>query len=245
MKERINHIWNDNWINKNLFQFPSYLKATEAYRQQFGVDVSLSAFKNHCRFKLGIEKPRSANYRRVTEEQVEWLKDVYPKVGTKRAMELWNEKFNDNLSVSCIKQIARRVCDITVDPDIATKNKLCAAHSATSKRALRNPGDTRMECGRLVMKAEDGTWQSAGRCVWEKRYGKIPNSYALIALDGDTTNIDLKNLEVIPWRFLGKLMKNDFFSSDPEITRTGIIWCDLEAVLEKQRKEELEDRILS
>lgn len=234
MKERVNHIWHDDWIIENIEGFTSYTEAAEAYRSRFNVDISMPALKNHCRFKLGIRKSRGENYRHVTDEQANWLRDIYPKVGVKESRRLWNEKYRDNLSVTCIKQIARRICDITVDQDVAVANKLKAAHSQGSKRALRKPGDTRVECGRLVMKTENGEWQSAGRCIWEKRHGKIPDGFALVALDGDTFNIDPSNLEIVPWKYLGKMLKNDFFSSDPEITRTGIIWCDLEGILERR-----------
>ena len=236
MKQRVNHVWHDDWILKNLLRYKNYTEATEAYNQEFGIDISMPALKNHCRYKLGIEKPKT-NYRHVTESQSAWLKGVYPKVGVAETVRLWNEKYGDNASRSCIKQIARRICDVMVDPDIATANKLRPAHGEGSKRATREAGDTRMECGRLVMKADDGTWKSAGRCVWEKAYGKIPEGYALLALDGDTTNIDLSNLEIVPWKYLGKLNRNDFFSEDPEITRTGIVWCDLETVLADSREK--------
>lgn len=208
-----------------------------AYRDEFAVNISASALKNHARFKLEIKKPRSANYRHVTTEQVEWLKDIYPKTGVKNAAKLWNDKFNDSLTATCIKQIAKRIGNVTVNPEIATANKLRAAHGPNSKRAIRKAGETRMECGRLVMKSEDGEWKSAGRCVWEMEHGKIPKGYALIALDGDTSNIRLDNLEIVPWRYLGLLSMNNFFSNDPEITKTGVVWCDLKTVLEERAKE--------
>lgn len=236
MKERVTHVWHDDWIAENLKKFPSYIKAAEEYRREFNVDICSSAFKNHCRYKLGVSKTRLINYRHITKEQREWLKDIYPKVGVKEARIRWNEKYNDNVSVSCIKQIAKNACGVTVNRDVAIANRLKAAHGEASKRAIRKPGETRIECGRLVMKSEDGEWKSAGRCVWEKHYGKIPNGYALLALDGDTTNIDPANLEIIPWSYLGKLAKNNFFSSNPDITKAGIIWCDLENVLENDKK---------
>ena len=76
--------------------------------------------------------------------------------------------------------------------------------------------------------------------VPEDAYGKksterFPEGYALIALDGDVFNINPDNLEIVPWNYLGKLSRNNFFSSDPEITKTGIIWCDLETLLNKSK----------
>lgn len=234
MKEnRCYHVWHDDWIRQNLLGYSSYTEATEAYCKEFGIDICIAALKNHCRYKLGINKPRGPNYRHVTEEQKRWLTDIYPNVGVLESVRLWNERYHDNLTATCLKQIARHACDITVKPPVATANKLKAVRAKGSKRALRRPGDTRIECGRLVMKAEDGTWKSAGRCIWEKAHGRIPDGYALIALDGDTSNIELSNLEIIPWRYLGKLSRNNFFSSDPEITKTGIVWCDLDTVLKR------------
>lgn len=230
MKTRVNHDWHDAWIREKLFMFSSYAEAAEAYQQAFGVDISVPALKNHCRYKLGITKPRNENYRRITEEQADWIRRVYPRLGVKKTRELWNERYKDSLSCTCIKQIAKR-CNVVVNSAVATANKLKAAHGKGSKRAIRGIGDTRIECGRLVMKADDGEWKSAGRCVWEKEHGAIPTGYALVALDGDTSNIRLENLEIVPWGYLGKLQRNGFFSRNPEITKTGIIWCDLQTVL--------------
>lgn len=231
MKKRVCHIWNDEWLLENVCDYPSYAKATEVYKQIFHVNICVSALKNHCKFALKIEKPRGDNYRHITKEQATWLKDIYQRVGVKKARDLWNEKYGDNLTATCIKQIARIRCGVVVNRDVAIANRLNAAHREGSKRAIRKIGDTRMECGRLVMKDEDGEWKSAGRCIWEKAYGKIPKDYALIALNGNTADIQLDNLAVVPWKYLGKLQRNNFFSEDPEITKTGIIWCDLETVL--------------
>ena len=231
MKTRVNHDWQDAWILENLFEFSSYAEAAEAYRKTFCIDISVPALKNHCRYKLGIQKPRSDNYRHITEEQADWIRCIYPRLGVKKTRELWNERYKDSLSCTCIKQIARRICDVVVNPDVATANKLKAVHGKGSKRATRGVGDTRMECGRLVMKADDGEWKSAGRCVWEKEHGAIPTGYALVALDGNTANIRLENLDIVPWNYLGKLQRNGFFSSNPNVTKTGIIWCDLQTVL--------------
>lgn len=235
MKKRVEHEWHDEWITEHLLEYGSYFEAAKAYRETFGVDICQAALKNHCRYKLGIAKPRGPNYRHPTEEQITWLKEIYPKTGVAETRRLWNERYADDLSTTCIKQIAKKH-DITVDPTIATANKLKAAHGDTSKRALRKPGDTRMECGRLVMKDDNGAWKSAGRCVWEKFYGVIPDGYVVVALDGDTTNVDLDNLEIVPLRYLGKLQRNDFFSENPEITRAGIIWCDLYTALSKEER---------
>lgn len=234
-KQRVNHIWHDDWIREHLFSFPSYREAAVAYNRQFNVIISMEALKNHCKYTLKIDKPRGSNYRHISEEQSEWFKSVYSKIGAIETWKLWNEKYNDDATYTCIKNIARKL-GVTVDEDVAIANKLKAVRRKGSKRALRNPGDTRLECGRLVMKAEDGSWKSAGRCVWEKAYGKIPEGYALIALDGDTSNIELSNFEIVPWHYLGKLSRNDFFSSNPEITKAGVIWCDLEALLNSEEK---------
>ena len=237
MKKYVKHDWHNQWIIENIFSYSSYHEAADAYRRIFSIDISSSALKKHCTYTLQIRKPRDKNYRHITKEQAEWLKDVYPKVGVLETQKMWNDRYNDDLSATCIKQIARRI-GCVVSNEVAIANKLNAAHKEGSKRSLRRIGDTRMECGRMVMKAEDGNWKSAGRCVWEKANGKIPKGYAIVALDGDTTNVRLDNLEMVPLTYIGKLQRNNFFSSNPEITRTGIIWCDLDTVLVSSIRED-------
>lgn len=225
--------WNDEWLIENIDNYPSYTALQKEYNDQFGTNACLAAFKNHCRLKLGLQKKRQ-NYRLFTEEQIHFLKEHYPKLGSRKTVELFNEKFNENRTISSMKNFGRKY-GITVHDEVATANKTEAAHAPGSKRAKRSVGDTRMECGRLVMKTENG-WMGASRAVYEAEHGSIPKGYAVKALDGDCNNIDKDNLVAVPWSYLGLLQKYGLQSTEPEITKVGIAWCRLYELVKDEVK---------
>ena len=224
--------WNDKWIAKNYLRYPSYKAMVEDHNKLFGTDAKGVSLKAHA-MKMGIKKPQW--YDEYTDEQKEWLKEFYPKHGVKETQREFNEKFNADKTISAIKQAGLKYAGF-VDNDVATANKTRACHAEGSKRAIKKAGDTRIECGRLVMKADDGKWKSATRVVYESNYGEIPRGYVVTALDGNNENIELDNLVSIPLKYLGLLQKYGLRSENIEITRTGILWCDLYTELNKNAK---------
>ena len=216
--------WHDEWLIEHIEDYSSYKTMREAYNELFGEDVGLAAIKNHCHYKLGLEKKRRRG-RRYTEEQIEWLKEHYPKHGCRKTMEMFNKRFGEDRTYYAIKNFGK-THGITVDEDVATKNKISFAHAPTSKRALKPIGSTRLECGRLVMKTEHG-WEGAARVIYRKEHGSIPEGHCVIALDQDCNNIDPDNLVAVPWKYHGLLHKYGLASTDGELTRVGVEWCKL------------------
>ena len=225
--------WNDKWIVENYLRYPSYKAMAEDHNRLFGTTAKVDSIKAHAR-KLGLKKPREGHY--YTPEQVEWLKEYYPKHGCKKTSEEFNRLFGMSKTVQSMKNFGQ-MYGIKVDKAVATANKIGPAHGEGSKRAVRPVGSTRLECGRLVMKASDGTWKAAGRVVWEDLNGEIPNGYVVTHLDGDTTNVSIDNLSAIPLRYLGLLDAHGLRSTEAEVTKTGIIWCDLHEALQSEVKE--------
>lgn len=220
--------WNDEWIVENYLHYPSYKAMAEDHNKFFGTNAKAVSIKARAR-KLGLIKPRNDRY---TEEQIEWLKENYHKYGCRKTAELFNEKFGDNRTFSSMKNFGR-IHGVRVDEEVAVKNKLAPARAGYSKRKERPAGSTRMECGRMVMKCGDGTWKGAGKATWEKAHGKVPKGYVVTHLDGDTTNYALDNLAAVPLKHLGLLQKYGLRSECAEITKTGLLWCELHDALEK------------
>ena len=64
--------------------------------------------------------------------------------------------------------------------------------------------------------------------------GCIPKGHVVTHLDGDLYNVNESNLMVIPVQYMGLLLKNNLRSSNADITRTGIMWCELYSLLQKE-----------
>ena len=59
------------------------------------------------------------------------------------------------------------------------------------------------------------------RKVWEDNFGPIPKGHSVCFLDGDKTNYDISNLILLSQEELIRMNHNDYFSSDPKLTKLG------------------------
>ncbi len=229
--------WYDDWIKENYLLYPSYKALTKAYNQKFNTNAGVSAMKNHARIYLKLQKPRT-DYVAYTEEQIEWLKSYYPTHSIADTTQAFNKKFNGNKTKSCIKNFG--ACyGVQVNPEFATKHKIEPCHSKGARK-LRKLGDIRVECGRLVMKGPSG-WDAVGRVIYKMHGKDIPKGYHVIHLDGDVSNYDISNLQAVPPKYAGLLSKYGMRSSDPEITKIGIIWCQLYDALGLKKGDLVDD----
>lgn len=68
---------------------------------------------------------------------------------------------------------------------------------------------------------EPNRWVLKHRKVWEDHHGPIPKGYSICFLDRDKTNYDISNLILLSNEELARMNQNNYFSSDPELTRLG------------------------
>ena len=92
----------------------------------------------------------------------------------------------------------------------------------------REVGEERItEDGYVMIKIQDGklnkNWILKHRYIYEQHYGKIPEGYNVIFLDGNRQNTDISNLKLVS-KYEDLIMNNNnLFSKDKEITETGTI----------------------
>lgn len=227
--------WQDDWLNDHWSGARSYQELTELYNKEFHTNASKSAIKNHCHYILGIQKPRKAQ-RRYTEEQLQFLKENYEKMGNRELLKLFNEKFNDTRTLSAIKNFGI-IHGLQVDKEVRQNNRRKHLDRPGSKRATRKSGDIRIECGRPIMKDDEGNWKTAARVIWEKEHGPVPEGYVVTVLDGNPNHIDPDNITCVPLSYIGMLSRHNLRSTEAEITKTGIMVCELIDTMKKQEKE--------
>lgn len=68
---------------------------------------------------------------------------------------------------------------------------------------------------------EPNKWVLKHRKVWEEHHGPIPKGYSVCFLDRDKTNYDISNLILLSNEELARMNQNNYFSSDPELTKLG------------------------
>lgn len=69
--------------------------------------------------------------------------------------------------------------------------------------------------------ADPNKWVLKHRKVWEDNFGPIPEGHSVCFLDGDKSNYDISNLILLSNEELARMNQNNYFSSDPELTKLG------------------------
>ena len=179
-----------------------------------------------------------------TAEQDEWLKENWGRLGSD-AVEEFNARFGQHRTYQGIRSRSQKL-GARVDA------------SVKSKRARENAGrhvpigTVVMSKGYLQIKVADAkgkrntNWKPYHRYVYEQAHGEIPKGMVIIFLDGDHTNCSVDNLMAVPQSVNALLMKKGIRSVHKELTRAGVIWCELYQMLqedgyfERERERELE-----
>ena len=82
--------------------------------------------------------------------------------------------------------------------------------------------------------ADPNKWVLKHRKVWEDNFGPIPEGYSVCFLDGDKTNYDISNLILLSNEELARMNQNNYFSTDPELTKLGVGITKLSRKIKKQ-----------
>lgn len=207
--------YDDEWIKSRWREFKNWSKMCKAYNESHNSDLNYNTFKSHCNRELGI------NYH-YSDEQTEWLKENYPKLGRIKCAERFNKKFREDRTPNAI----RIYCE-----------KLGLKVSEERKRMIAIENTKRIHSKGTVVTKTHGEPYIKTDSGWKRlkdiAYGEKPKGYIIVHLDGDVNNYDKKNLKAIPRSINARMTANGFWSSMPEITETGITCCTLEEVLVK------------
>ena len=85
---------------------------------------------------------------------------------------------------------------------------------------------------------EPNKWQLKHRYIYEKKYGKIPDGYNVIFLDGNKQNLDLSNLKLVSKAEDLIMNNNQLFTNDKNLTETGTLIAKIINKSSKLRKGE-------
>lgn len=214
------HEWDDEWIIERWDSVRNWLTLRNEYNKAHGTNIGYNTFKRHCNGFLFLDY-------HYTNEQEEWLIENYPKYGRKKTAELFEKKFGEKRSPQAIKTRCGRFLGLTVTEErmreVYTENGLANAYEIG--RVSKQDRD-------MWIKTEDG-WVKLKKVV----YGDVPDGYVIVHLDGDRTNCEKENLYAIPRSITGKMSGYKFWSENRDITKTGILVCQLEDALNRKMGE--------
>lgn len=201
-----------------------------------------------------------------TDEVIQFMVENYEGRDNIELAELLNERFNLDTNgdkVSNVKTNLQRRYGINLRTRInrgcfkkgnvpvnkGTKGLYNVGGNSTSFKKGNIPanhreiGEERLtKDGYIQVKVQDGclnkNWQLKHRYIYEQHYGKIPEGYNVIFLDGNRQNFDINNLKLVSRAEDLIMNRNKLFAKDKEITNTGTIIAKVIDTTNKLKKGE-------
>lgn len=158
-------------------------------------------------------------YHKWTEEEDCWLKKYYPSHGTKDTLDAFCKKFSPKIRK---RQLEGRVgyLGIHLNDDVYAAMQKERGRTLHEKyRSVHPIGFVNPDNG--MIKTENG-WKRLGAILG------LPKGYYAVHLDGDVTNNNPDNIAVVSHKTSMQMTLNKFWSEHPEITKAGILCCELE-----------------
>lgn len=214
--------WHDNWIIENYWNYKEVRFLKTEYEKVFETTVNPDVFRHHC-LKLGFTHG-------FTKEQDLFLTNNYPIYGHIVVTDMFNKEFNQSRSCLSIQQRCKRALKLKVSDE---RKRLSGRENSVRNGYGNNKiGSLRVHHGYTYIKYKDDlgamdNWKLLHHIIYEKHYGKIPNGYNVVFVDNDPSNFDIDNLACIPVKYHGLMNGNCLKSSNPQITKAAIKWCEL------------------
>jgi hypothetical protein len=211
--------YDNDWIITKWRLFKNWSKLCSAYNEAHGTNIGYNTFKSHCNRELKL------NYH-YTDEQLEWLRVNYPRLGRVKCQKEFNAMFNEDRSI----QGLRVMC---------TKMGLTVTKERRKETAIENTGRC-YPIGAVIKKAHDEPYiktEHGWKRLKDMAYGSKPKGYVIAHLDQNVDNYSRDNLVAISRSVHIRMAHNKFWSKDPEITKTGILCCELEQMLGLKEEE--------
>lgn len=222
MRQKTNIKWNDEWILSNRDKYYLHTEFHKAYCEEVD-NVTYIAFKSHIRRKFNFNSQAT-----WTNDEKAFIRYNFPRMGGLKCSEAFKQKFGKCRSHRSIEAEARRQ-GLLVDEDVVLANK---------NYSRRVPIGTIVDDGDGYLKIKTGVgssgWERLHRHIYEKEHGSIPEGYKIVFLDGNKQNYDKDNLVAVPSSYLALMNNFKLKSSEPEVTKTAIKWCDLYELLKKE-----------
>ena len=175
-----------------------------------------------------------------SKKEIDYLREISLNKSGREIAEMFNKKFNTNVSESAITGVRKRY-GITSGIDARFKKGQVPFNKGKKKYWIGGE-DTQFKKGDVphnykpvgservntlgytdIKIADPGKWKAKHILMWESANGKVPKNHVVIFLDGDKTNVTMDNLVCISRRELVILNNNNLIKPFKELTETGIL----------------------
>lgn len=188
----------------------------------------------------------------LSEEELNYLKQIYKGRYVKDVTAMINEKFNANHTCKEIENYKRtrglrsgldcRFKKGNVPYNAGTKG-LCKANRGSFKKGNRPHNAKSVGCEVFngeyweVKVAEPDVWNLKHRMIWEEHNGKIPEGYLVTFLDGNINNFDINNLALISKNENKIMNEMKLRKEDKELTQAGVNIARIISKINERKKE--------
>ena len=195
-----------------------------------------------------------------SEEEIAFIKKVYPYHSNKEIVEMMFKEFGLRTSVGSIKNVRNRYnlpnkkipnggwfkkgyASLNkgkgMSPEVREKVKGSWFKKGDKPSNYKPVGSTRIGSDgyRYIKIANPDKWIPYHRILWEKAHGeKLKDDEAVIFADGDKSNFDIDNLVKINKGNLLFLNNKGLIFEDKELTKAGVVVSKLNEEISKRKK---------
>lgn len=225
MKWRPEH---EEWLKAHYYEYETIKSLTNAFNSQFGTMASIEAVQQRS-CHLGLHSNKFKTPHNYTEEQKDFIRENYGKYNRRVVYEMFCEHFGiTDVSFMGFRAYISNSMKLRLEE----KNKFCTAGFEQKRLPI---GAIRKQGGMWFIKVDDKigkrgshdaerhNWQEYCRYVWEQHYGKIPEGYSIVFLDGNRDNCVIDNLDCVDKRTFCFMQTNHLFCEDARLTKTSIL----------------------
>ena len=215
------NVYNNEWIFTHYDPNTRWSTLLKEYNKTFGTTISYPTFVSYMNRSLKLQQ--DFHY---TKEQDIFLKQSYPMYGEKKTTELFNQKFHANRTSGAIGHHCKAVLGVCVGEE--RKEELRKQISENNYRRQKIGTVSSGLYGTPAIKTENG-WKRLDHIIT----GTNDQNTYIIHLDRNRNNNNPDNLMIISRYVHARMAKYEFWTDDPVINKTAILWCQLDEALIK------------
>lgn len=174
---------------------------------------------------------KNGNYQKdkckYTQEQIEFVKELYNEFNAEESAKKFNEKYNTNLNSSNFRSLANYYgvkCPREygfkpgkkLSPEIYEKCKKTMFKKGHKTYNVKPIGSERFDRGYVYIKIDDKKWITKQKHIYQQHYGPIPDGYQVIFADGNSLNCDIDNLILVSKREMRYINSNHLYIRNNE-----------------------------
>lgn len=212
--------YHNDWIFAHYDPNIRWSNLLQNYNETFGTNISYPTFVSYMNRSLKLQQEFC-----YTDEQEAFLAETYPVFGRNETTRRFNERFGTKRTEAAIGHHCKDILKIPVGEE---RKKALKREIGQNNYRLKPVGTVSSGLyGTPAVKTENG-WIRLDRLSVANGKGTL-----IVHLDRNKENCNPDNLMVVSRYVHSRMAKYGFWSDNPVINKTAILWCQLDEALSK------------